>query len=59
MTEQTKHKPDPMKAVGHLDGVMWDLAMMIKFGDQPQGDTVGRATRHLRAALEALEGPAK
>jgi hypothetical protein len=59
MTEQTEHKPDPMTAIGHLDGVAWDLAMLIKYKDQPQSATVDRVIRHLRAALRAMEGPTK
>jgi len=59
MTEQTEHKPDPMTALRKLDGMMWDLAMLIKYHDQPQADTEDRVIRHLRAALRAMEGPAK
>jgi hypothetical protein len=59
MTEQTEHKPDPLSAMGQLDSVMWDLAMLIKYADQPQPNTVDRVIRRLRAALKAMEGPAK
>jgi hypothetical protein len=57
MTEQTEHKPDPMGAILQLDGVMWELAMILKYGLNPNYE--GRAVAKLRAALEALEGPAK
>ena len=59
MTERTEHKPDPMTALRKLDGMMWDLAMLIKYHDQPQADRVGFVIHHLRAALKAMEGPAK
>jgi hypothetical protein len=57
MTEQTEHKPDPMGAILQLDGVMWELVMILKYGRNPNYE--GRAVAKLRAALEALEGPAK
>jgi hypothetical protein len=55
----TEHKPDPMTAILQLDGMMWDLAMLIKYDDQPQVDKKDRVIRRLRAALKAMEGPAK
>jgi hypothetical protein len=55
----TKHKPDPTTAFMQLAGVMWDLVMLIKYHEQPQDETVDRVIRHLRAALRAMEGPAK
>jgi hypothetical protein len=58
MTEQTKHKPDPVLAASMLTSIMWDFTMMAKYGDV-DGLHVERAAANLRAALEALEGPAK
>jgi thiamine pyrophosphate-dependent acetolactate synthase large subunit-like protein len=58
MTEQTKHKPDPLAAASHLSSIMWDFAMMAKY-DDVHGIYVERSAAKLRAALEALEGPAK
>jgi hypothetical protein len=53
----TKHKPNPAEAASHLSSIMWDLVMMAKYGDV-DGLHVERAIANLRAALEALEGPA-
>jgi hypothetical protein len=58
MTEQTEHKPDPIGAASQLASIMWDLAMAARY-DDPHRYHTGRAIRQLRAALEALEGPAK
>ncbi len=58
MAEQTKHKPAPLAAASHLSSIMWDLAMAARY-DDPHRYHTGRAIRQLRAALEALEGPAK
>jgi hypothetical protein len=57
--DSTEHKTDPMTALRKLDGMMWDLSMLIKYHDQPQSATVDRVIRHLRAALKAMEGPTK
>jgi hypothetical protein len=58
MTEQTEHKPNPAEAASCLNSIMWDLVMMAKYGGV-DGFHVEKAVAKLRAALEALEGPAK
>jgi hypothetical protein len=58
MTEQTERKPDPMEAASQLGSIMWDLAMIARYHDV-DGMHVERAISQLRAALKALEGPAK
>jgi hypothetical protein len=57
MTEQTEHKPDPIKAIIKLEGVMYELAMILNHGTAFNHHA--RAVAKLRAALEALEGPEK